>query len=83
MATIATNHEQLDESLTAYAEWHRHEQSVRHAYEAWTSAARPERACRYAAYLEQLDREQRACELYAAVIERRAAHQTAASNQTS
>ena len=66
MATIAIQFDQLDEAVIAYVEWHKHAQCVRLAYEAWRASEPPEEGRRYAAYLEELDREQRAAELYAA-----------------
>ena len=65
MATIDVSFDQLDEAVIAYVEWHKHAQCVRLAYDAWRQAARPEKARRYGAYLEELDREQRAADLYA------------------
>jgi len=70
MANVAIRGDQLDAVLVAYVEWHRHEDAVRMAYRAWEHAARYERRRRYAAYLEELDREQRACELYAIALSR-------------
>ncbi len=55
----------LDEAVIAYVEWHKHAHCVRLAYDAWRRAERREKGRRYAAYLEELDREQRAAELYA------------------
>jgi hypothetical protein len=65
MATIAIQFDRLDEPVIAYVEWHKHAQCVRLAYDAWAAAEPAEQARRYAAYLEELDREQRAAELYA------------------
>ena len=73
MATKAINAEHLDEVVTAYVEWHKHSKSVRLAYDAWAEADAAEEPCRYAAYLEELDREQHACELYAVQVARAAA----------
>jgi hypothetical protein len=70
MATVSIDAQHLDEVVTAYVEWHRHSQSVRVAYDAWSVAEPVEKPRRYAAYLEELDREQCACELYAATIAR-------------
>jgi hypothetical protein len=71
MATIAINVEELDPVLIAHAEWHAHAAHVRLAYAAWLTAETGDRACRFAAYLEELDREQRAAELYAMLVDRR------------
>ena len=65
MATIELSFDQLDEAVIAYVEWHKHAQCVRLAYDAWRKADRLAKARRYAAYLEELDREQRAADLYA------------------
>ena len=70
---MAINGAHLDNVVTAYVEWHKHSKFVRLAYDAWSGAGPDEEARRYAAYLEELDREQRACELYATAISRAAA----------
>ena len=70
MATLSINPKHLDEVVTAYIEWHKHSQCVRIAYNAWTAAEPAEKPLRYAAYLEELDREECACELYAATVTR-------------
>jgi hypothetical protein len=70
MGTMAFNGDQLSSVVTAYTDWHRHSRAVHSAYSAWSEATADEASRRYAAYIEQLDREQRACELYAAVIAR-------------
>jgi len=66
MATVTVTFDRLDEAVVAYVEWHKHAQCVRLAYDAWSTAGDPEKDRRYGAYLEELDREQRAAELYAA-----------------
>jgi hypothetical protein len=68
MATAALNLEEIDAAVIAYVEWHKHAQCVRSAYGAWTGAKTDEKARRYAAFLEELDREERAAELYAAAL---------------
>ena len=76
MATLEMHFDQLDEAVIAYVEWHKHAQCVRLAYDAWIDADPAERSRRFAAYLEELDREQRAADLYATAaveIRRRAA----------
>jgi hypothetical protein len=65
MATVAMDFDQLDEAVIAYVEWHKHAKCVKLAYDAWTEAEAAEKGRRYAAYLEELDREQRAAEFYA------------------
>ncbi len=73
MATLSLNAQQLDEVVAAHVEWHKRAGCVQSAYTAWSGAKRPEKSRRYAAYLEELDREQRACEAYAATVVRAAA----------
>jgi hypothetical protein len=73
MATLSLNAQQLDEVVAAYVEWHKHADCVQSAYTAWSGSKRIEKPLRYAAYLEELDREQRACEEYAATVARAAA----------
>jgi len=70
MAATAVKFDQLDEAVIAYVEWHKHAQCVRLAYDAWQGADGTEKPRRYAAYLEELDREQRAAELYATASSR-------------
>ncbi len=70
MAALSLNTQQLDEVVAAYVEWHKHADRVRGAYSTWSGAPRTERPRRYAVYLEELDREQRACEAYAASVAR-------------
>lgn len=70
MATLSISPKHLDEVLSAYVEWHRHSQFVRGAYSSWSDADAHDKPLRYAAYLEELDREQRACELYAEIVTR-------------
>jgi hypothetical protein len=73
MASTAIRLERPDAVALAYVEWHKQAYRVRQVYEAWRTAERVERSCRFAAYLEQLDREQRACELYAVALSHSAA----------
>jgi hypothetical protein len=73
MAALSLNAQQLDEVVAAYVEWHKHAERVQGAYSTWSGAARSEKPRRYAVYLEELDREQRACEAYAATVARAAA----------
>ena len=58
----------IDPTVIAYSEWRKHAELVATAYAAWDAAEPPERPRRFAAFLEELDREQRACELYASAI---------------
>jgi hypothetical protein len=73
MSSMTIQTDKLDEVVTAYTAWQRYSQSVHSAYDAWAAAEADESALRYAAYLEELDREQRACELYAATVARASA----------
>jgi hypothetical protein len=68
MATIALHLEEIDAAVIAYVEWHKHAQCVQIAYDTWIAAEPAEQGRRYAAYLEELDREERAAELYAAAL---------------
>jgi hypothetical protein len=70
MATMSISPENLGDLVTAYVKWHKHSRAVRAAYSAWRRAPSCEEPLRYAAYLEELDREQRACEGYAASVAR-------------
>ena len=70
MAALSLHAQQLDEVVAAYVEWHKHAERVQGAYSTWSGASHNEKPRRYAAYLEELDREQRACEAYAATVAR-------------
>lgn len=70
MATLSISPRHLDEVVTAYVEWHKYSQSVQTAYDAWSGASGPQKSLSYAAYLAELDREERACETYAATVAR-------------
>jgi hypothetical protein len=68
-----------DEAFSAYMNWREQCKDVRAAYARWCSAGSDGSALRYAAYREELDREQRACDVYAAAVGRaRMARATAA-----
>jgi hypothetical protein len=77
MATTALRIEKPDEVLATHAEWQCRARAAGTAYQAWRDAERSERACRWAAYVAQLDGEQRAAEAYADAL-RRAAERPAA-----
>lgn len=68
MAIQAHRIDELDTAVIAYVEWVKHAQCVQIAYDAWLASGESEAARRYAAYLEELDREERACQLYAASL---------------
>jgi hypothetical protein len=70
MSALQIKVDEIDTALIAYVEWHKHAHCVRIAYSAWLAAPEPEHARRYAAYLEELDREERACQLYASTLMR-------------
>jgi hypothetical protein len=78
MATTALRIEKPDEVLATHAEWQCRARAAGTAYEAWREADRPERARRWAAYVAQLDGEQRAAEAYADALKRAGAGPSAA-----
>jgi hypothetical protein len=58
----------VDEAMDAYVEWREECIRVWDAYDHWRSAARGDTALAHPAYVAALDREERACEVYASVI---------------
>lgn len=60
----------LDDVIDAYADWREQSRSVWDAYQRWLYADAHDEGLRFAAYLAQLDQEQRASDVYAATIER-------------
>ena len=68
MAIQGHHIDELDTAVIAYVEWVKHAQCVHIAYDAWLAAEESEAPRRYAAYLEELDREERACQLYASSL---------------
>jgi hypothetical protein len=59
----------LDDVMDAYVQWREQSRSVWDAYQRWVYAAPPDERLRFAAYLAELDREQRASDVYAATID--------------
>jgi hypothetical protein len=72
MATTALRIEKPDEVLATHAEWLCRARAAETAYQAWRESERAERARRWAAYVAQLDGEQRAAEAYADALKRAA-----------
>jgi hypothetical protein len=60
----------IDTMMDLYCEWRTESKQVQAAYEQITCASPPDRAGAYAAYTAALDREESACEAYAAHIGR-------------
>jgi hypothetical protein len=56
--------------IDLYVEWREECSAVQLAYEGWREASTDERTAAFAAYNAALDREERASELYAALIRR-------------
>jgi hypothetical protein len=67
----------VNETMKAYVRWREQCSAVWVAYSYWAAASPAEAGRWYRAYAVALDREQRACELYAGLI-RRAGHLVAA-----
>jgi hypothetical protein len=65
MATSTVRPGLVDRLIELYCDWREESASVRTAYARFSSAARPERSLRYAAYIAALDREAAACRVYA------------------
>lgn len=57
-----------DALIDLYVDWKEECSAVQFAYERWRRASRDERAGAFAAYNAALDREERASDVYAAVI---------------
>jgi hypothetical protein len=57
-----------DALIDLYVEWREECSSVRLAYARWADACRADRAAAFAAYNAALDREERASDIYAALI---------------
>lgn len=62
----------IDDMVNAYVDWREQCRRVRNAYVWWTAARRPDLRLRFAAYLAELDQEDRAIEAYAAAVTRAA-----------
>ena len=57
-----------DALIDMYVEWREECSAVQRAYERWRDASKDERAAAFAAYSAALDREERASDVYAALI---------------
>jgi hypothetical protein len=60
----------VDEAMDAYVDWREECHRVWEAYDRWLHAARADTAFASLAYVAALDREQRAAEVYADLINR-------------
>jgi glucan phosphorylase len=60
----------VDEAMDAYVDWREESHRVWEAYERWLDAARADIAFACLAYVAALDREERAAEVYADLINR-------------
>jgi hypothetical protein len=56
--------------IDLYVEWREECAAVHRAYERWHRASKDDRAAAFAAYSAALDREERASDVYAALIRR-------------
>jgi hypothetical protein len=68
MLSKQSSRQLIDELEEAYIDWRVQSHRVWVAYGTWSNAVATDGRLRFAAYLEELDREQRACELYAQMI---------------
>jgi hypothetical protein len=59
-----------DAVIDLYVEWREECYAVQLAYEHWREASKDDRATAFAAYNAALDREERASDVYAAMIRR-------------
>jgi hypothetical protein len=68
----APEHDQqlCDALIDLYVDWREECSAVQLAYERWRTAPRVDHGIAFAAYNAALDREERACDLYAALIRR-------------
>jgi hypothetical protein len=60
----------IDEMLERYISWREECCAVRIAYQRWADSGRSERGLAYAGYLAALDREERAAQTYAGLVQR-------------
>ena len=70
--TIATLQRRrlASEAMVAYVDWRQECLAVSDAYGGWAAAEAPATALAFRAYLAALDREERASQVYAGLIER-------------
>jgi hypothetical protein len=59
----------LDAAHDAYADWVAESLCVERHYARWRDAARPERALAFAGYAASLEREERAAQVYADMVQ--------------
>jgi hypothetical protein len=57
----------IDDVMDAYVDWRQESAEVESAYQRWSTAAPPDTALAYAAYVAALDREDRASNFFARV----------------
>ena len=69
----------IDDVVDAYVDWREQCQRVWLAYHAWSSAVPKDGRLRFAAYVEELDREHRASDVYATTIARAAGSRRASA----
>jgi hypothetical protein len=62
----------IDDMINAYVDWREQCRRVERAYARWSTARRPDIRMRFAAYLAELDQEDRAGEAYAEAVTRAA-----------
>jgi NAD-dependent SIR2 family protein deacetylase len=60
----------LEDVIDAYVDWREQSQAVWLAYQRWLTASRADAPLQFAAYLAELDQEERASAVYAATIDR-------------
>jgi hypothetical protein len=60
----------VDAAIDAYVGWREQSSAARRAYGRWSEAEHRDRPAAFAAYVRALDREGRAADVYAAVIDR-------------
>lgn len=60
----------VDEAIDAYVDWREERESVWDAYSRWTSAPKPDSLLAFSAYRAELDREERAADVYAELMTR-------------
>jgi hypothetical protein len=69
----------IDDVVDAYVDWREQCQRVWLAYHLWSSAVPKDGRLRFAAYVEELDREHRASDVYATTIARAAVSRSASA----
>jgi hypothetical protein len=59
----------IDQTMAAYVEWKEHSVAVQSTYNRWAGARRTDSRAAYLAYAVALDREARASEEYAGMVD--------------